>query len=393
MRLEITMKPIHRVLRAVIVFALLSLGVAGCSRAPAAGPPAPKPPSVLVGLPVTREVTDYEEVTGRTDAVETVELRTRVTGYLTKIFFEDGASVEKDEPLFQIDPEWYDAELARAVANVSQGDARVKRLQADERRTESLISRNAASQADLDRIHGDLDEAIASLEAAKSARKLAEINLAYTRVVAPFKGVVSRRSVDPGNLVKADETTLTTIIRVDPIYVYFAVDERTLLRVKRTIRDGRFETSPDERVRIQVGLADEEGRFPHEGTIDFVDNRVDPETGTLRLRGVVPNPERFLSPGLFVRVRVQVGQPYPALLVPERALGSDQGQKFLFVVSESNQATQRPVKIGSLHDGMRVVTQGLEPGEKFVVSGLQRVRSGIPVEPKMAEPGEGVASM
>jgi RND family efflux transporter MFP subunit len=382
----------YHAFRAILGSALCCAVVVGCSRPQAAPPPA-KPPSVLVALPVSREVTDYEEVTGRTEAVETVEVRARVTGYLKKVHFEDGATVEKDDPLFQIDPDWYEAELARAVANVNQGEARVRRLEADQRRTESLVSRNAASQADVDRIQGDLDEAVASLEAAKAARKLAEINLAYSRVVAPFSGVVSRRAVDPGNLVKADETTLTSIIRVDPIYVYFAVDERTLLRVRRTMHEGQFETSADERVRIRVGLADEEGRFPHEGTIDFVDNRVDPETGTLRLRGVVPNSEKLLSPGLFVRVRVQVGKPYSALLVPERALGSDQGQKFLYVVSDSDEATQRQVKVGSLHEGLRVVTHGLEPGERIIVSGLQRVRSGMQVEPKMTEPAESVAGM
>src|SRR5262245_41577508 len=329
--------------------------VGGCSRPQgSAAPPPPKPPSVLVALPVRQQVTDYEEVTGRTEAVDTVEVRTRVTGYLKKVHFEDGATVEQGEPLFQIDPEWYDAEFARAIANLNQADARVKRVEADYRRAVSLVSRSAASQAEVDKALGDLDEARAALESAKAAIKLAEINLAYTRVVAPFTGVVSRRFVDPGNLVKADETTLTTIIRVDPIYVYFAVDERTLLRVRRTIREGQFEMSPDQRVGIQVGLADEEGRFPHEGTIDFVDNRVDPETGTLRLRGVVTNSERLLSPGLFVRVRVQVSQPYSAILVPERALGSDQGQKFLYVVNDSDQAIQRQVKVGPLHEGMRV---------------------------------------
>jgi RND family efflux transporter MFP subunit len=347
----------------------------------------------LIATAESREVTDFEEVTGRTEAVETVEVRARVTGYLKKVHFEDGATIEKDDPLFQIDPEWFEAELARAVANVNQSEARVRRLDADMRRAESLVSRNAASQADVDRIQGDLEEAQAALEAAKATRKLAEINLDYTQVVAPFNGVVSRRAVDPGNLVKADETTLTSIIRVDPIYVYFAVDERTLLRVRRTIREGQFEPNADDHVPIWVGLADEDGRFPHEGRIDFVDSRVDPETGTLRLRGVLPNSQKFLSPGLFVRVRVQVGSPYPALLVPERALGSDQGQKFLFVVNDANEATQRQVKIGSLHGGLRVVTQGLEPDEKIIVSGLQRVRSGMQVDPKSSEQGETVAGM
>lgn len=380
-------------IRAIFGSALMCCAVVvGCSRLQPAPPPA-KPPAVLVALPIGREVTDYEDVTGRTDAVDTVEVRARVTGYLKKVHFEDGATVQEGDPLFQIDPDPYEAELARAGANVSQGEARVKRMDADSRRMTSLLSRSAASQADLDKMQGDLDEARAMLDAAKATRKLAEINLAYTRVLAPFSGVVSRRFVDPGNLVKADETTLTSIIRVDPIYVYFAVDERTLLRVRRTMREGQFETTADQRVRIRVGLADEEGRFPHEGEIDFVDNRVDPETGTLRLRGVISNSEKLLSPGLFVRVRVQVGKPYPAILVPERALGSDQGQKFLYVVDDDNQATQRQVKVGSLHGGLRVVTEGLEPGERIIVSGLQRVRPGMQVDPKMSEATESVAGM
>jgi len=204
-------------IRAIFGSALMCCAaVVGCSRPQPAPPPA-KPPAVLVALPIGREVTDYEEVTGRTEAVDMVEIRARVSGYLKKAQFEDGATVQEGDPLFQIDPDSYEAELARAEANVGQGEARVKRMDADNRRMAALANRNAASQADLDKMQGDLDESRAMLDAAKAARKLAEINLAYTRVLAPFSGVVSRRFVDPGNLVKADDTTLTSIIRVDPI--------------------------------------------------------------------------------------------------------------------------------------------------------------------------------
>ena len=205
----------------------------------------------------------------------------------------------------------------------------------------------------------------------------AKLNLTFTKVLAPFTGRISQRLVDPGNLIVADTTPLTTIVTEDPIYAYFFVDEHTLLRVRRLNEKNKVKSMQDTRPEVQLGLTDEGDEFPHKGTINFEDNQVDQQTGTLRLRGIFPNADRLLSPGLFVRIRLPIGQPHDALVIPEEALGTDQGRKFLYVVDDKNIAQYRPVTVGSAYgDGMRVVTEGLTAGERVVVNGLQRVRPG-----------------
>ena len=218
---------------------------------------------------------------------------------------------------------------------------------------------------------------------AEADRDLAALNLDFTRVTAPIGGRLSRRMVDPGNLVKADETALTSIVSLDPMFVYFDVDERTVLRIRRLIREGKIKSRTETELPVQVALADEDG-FPRTGFINFSDNKVDPNTGTLRVRGVVENPKpHVLSPGMFLRVRLPIGKPYQALMIAERALGTDQGRKFLYVVNGDDEVEQRPVKVGQLNDeGMRVIEQGLQPGERVIVNGIQRVRAGKKVKPK-----------
>ena len=351
---------------------------------------ATRPQVVLVSRPVTREVTDFEDFTGRSDAVFSVEVRARVTGYLDKVLFEDGSEVKEGDLLFQIDPRPYEAALAAAEATVIQSEAHQNRLKADHRRASNLFTRGAISREEVDRIVGDYAEASAAVGIAKAQRDLAKLNLEFTKVTAPIGGRTSRRLVDPGNLVQADQTALTTIVSLDPIYVYFDIDERTLLRLRRLIREGRIKPRTEAEVPVLVGLSDEEG-YPHRGFINFSDNRVDPSTGTLRVRGVMPNPKpaqgsfRFLSPGLFMRVRLPIGTPHQSILIDEQALGTDQGKKFLYVVNDKNEIVYRPVKIGSLNEGKRVIEEGLAPGERVIVSGLQRVRPGVKVEPKSME--------
>jgi RND family efflux transporter MFP subunit len=367
-------------------FLLLLCGpaLAGCGNSqaqPRAGA-APPPPEVLVGLPVSREVSDYEDFPGRTEAVTSVEVRARVTGYLDKVHFEEGADVKQGDLLFQIDPRPYEAELARAEANIVQSDGHLRRLDADFKRASSLYPKGAMGREDYDKIIGDRTEATGALGIAKAARDLANLNLSFTQVKAPLTGRISRRYIDPGNLVKADDTPLTSIVSLDPIYAYFDLDERTTLRLQRLIRERKIKWARGVGLPVLVGLADEEG-FPRRGTINFADNHVDPDTGTWRLRGLFPNADLALSPGLFVRIRLPIGDPYRATLVAEEALGTDQGQKFLFVVDEAGKVARRRVKVGRLHDGLRVITEGLAPGEQVVVSGLQRVREGIVVTPKV----------
>jgi RND family efflux transporter MFP subunit len=382
----------------LIPFAAL-LAIAGCNRVENQMPP-PKPPAVEVSYPIMREVTDYEDVTGRTDAIPTVEVRPHVTGYLKDVFFKDGDMVKKGDELFEIDPRTFRAELDKAKASVEQMTARVTRLMRDYDRELTLYERKANSQKDFDLVRGDLGEAKAGLKSAEAAVERAAVDLSYTKITAEFTGRLSRRNVDPGNLVKADDTILTTIVGMDPMYVYFDIDERTLLRFLRLIREKKVDDPRTKALPVLLGLADEEG-FPHAGKINFVDNKLDVATGTLRLRGEFPNPQpHILAPGLFVRVRIQVGTPHQAILIAERALGTDQGQKFLYVVDDKDVAQYRTVKVGFLHEikvgdktyPFREIVSGLSDGEKIVVSGMQRVRPGNPVDAKLREmplPGTG----
>jgi RND family efflux transporter MFP subunit len=246
-------------------------------------------------------------------------------------------------------------------------------------RPSGSVTEEAFDQARFDRA-----EAEASLEAAEAATALAQLNLEYSYVLSPITGRISRRLVDPGNLVQADETPLATIVSVDPMYAYFDVDERTVLRLRRLAMDGTVQSSGSQLMNVQFALADEED-FTIPGKINFFDNQVDPATGTLRMRAVIANPKGFLSPGLFVRLRVPVGAPHEALLVREEALGTDQGQRFLYVVDDKNEVAYRRVKVGLLTGGRRVIESGLKPNERVVVTGLQRVRPGTKVLPKVAD--------
>jgi RND family efflux transporter MFP subunit len=327
-------------------------------------------------------IADYEDTTGRIEAVKTVELRARVTGYLNHINFKEGSTVKEGDVLFEIDPRPYEAQLARAAASVTQGTARLNRMRADTQRALAMRSRNAIGREEFDKIVGDRDESAAGVESSRADRDLAQLNLDFTKVRAPIAGLVSRQYIDAGNLVKADDTLLTVIVSHDKMYAYFDVDERTLLRLRRMMQDGLLPADPTEaKMPVKMGLADEEG-FPHTGEINFVDNRLDATTGTLRLRARFDNPHGLLTPGLFVRIRVLIGKPHDVTLIPEEALGTDQGRKFVYVVDAEDKAQYRPIKVGKLHDGLRVITGGLKENERVVIDGLQRVRPGAPVTPK-----------
>lgn len=363
---------------AMLPFLLL---LAGCTKAPP-GPAATRPPEVLVGLPLVREVTDFEVFTGRTESSRRVDIRARATGYLDQAPFSEGAQVKEGDLLFAIDPRPYRAELVRAEATLNQARATLNRSERDYERAQTLFARQAISREEFDKMISGRDETKAAVGVAEANVELARLNLQYTEVRAPFTGLISRRQVDPGNLVRADETILTTLVAQEPMYAYFDVDERTLLR--QLLREGRLESASQDHVAVQIGLSDEDG-FPHAGVVNFVDNRVDPNTGTMWMRAEFTHTKRPIKPGIFVRVRFPLGQPYLAVLVAEQALGSDQGQRFLFVIDETNKASYRQVKIGRLHDGLRVIQDGLKPGERVVVTGLQRVRAGTEVTPKVVD--------
>lgn len=350
------------------------------------GPPQMPPPEVKVSYPVTATVTDYEDFPGRIVAVNSVEIRARVTGYLDSVNFKEGADVRQGEVLFEIDPRPYQAELERAEGNVIQSKGRLKRVKEDYERAQGLHAKGALSKEELSRVTGDLTEAEGALMVNEAARKLAELNVGFTQVKAPISGRISSRSIDPGNLVKADETSLTSIVSLDPIYATFDLDERSLLRLKRLIREKKIKWSLEEGIPVELGLSDEV-EFPHKGTINFADNRVDADTGTWRLRGRFNNADHILAPGLFVRIRLPMGEPHQTILIAEAALGTNQGQKFVYVVQGVDKeghvapghVEQRDVTVGRLYHGMRAIVQGLTTEEKIVTDGLQRARNDIDV--------------
>jgi len=365
------------------------LGVAGCSRG-SAQPTAPPPPSVTVSRPVERAVTDYADFTARIAAVESVEVRAHVWGYLDKVRFKEGALVNKGDVLFEIDARPYQATLNQAKAKVAQDEAQLTFDEAEYQRNLHLIGARAVSQSDLDKSAAARDVDRANIAADKAIVAARELDLEYTKVIAPVGGRVSRYNVTVGNLVQSGDqnggTLLTTIVSVDPIYAYFDVDERTVTRVRQLIREGEAKSKSAGQTAwpTSLGLATDVG-FPRQGTINFVDNQVNPKTGTLRVRAVFSNKDDALSPGYFARVRVPTGEPRDALLVSDRALDNDQGQKILYVVNAKNEIVARPIRTGMLHDGLRVIEDGLKAGERVVVNGLQLVRPGMTVEPKLVD--------
>jgi RND family efflux transporter MFP subunit len=344
---------------------------------PGAARGADEAPQVPVVRPVVREVVDYEDFTGRTDARIRVDLRARVTGYLLKTTFQEGGTVKQGDVLFEIDPRPYQADLDRADAALNLAEARLKLAQATLKRMKALLATKAVGREEWDRAAAEVVEAEAAVRAARATREAARLNLDFTRVVAPISGHIGRQLVDPGNLVKADDTLLASIVTRDPLYVYFDIDERTLLHLRRAVPAGGAAA----KILVAIGLAGEEG-FPHRAAVDFVNNSVDADTGTIRLRAVLPNPRGLIDPGMFVRVRLAIGEPYKAVLVPAEAVLSDQGARFLYVVNDKDVIERRPVTVGAEHDGLRVIAQGLRQGERVAVGRLQQLRPGMTVRPE-----------
>lgn len=358
----------------------LSALLSGCFQAPPPVAPPAITPEVEICTPVYREVTDREDFTGQTEAVKTIDLRARVTGYLKAVHFRHGAEVKQGDLLFEIDPPYYQAEADRASGVVAEAEARAERTTLDYERAKKLHSTNVITKEQFDLASGDMAQAQASLRSAKASLKIANVNLGYCQIKAPIDGRMSRSFMDPGNLVKEDDTILTRIVSQDPMWVYFDLDERTMLRLRRLAQTGSIGDTDKAKWPVFMGLADEQD-YSRQGELDFEDNRLDPSTGTLRVRGVFENKERLLSAGMFVRVRLPIGEPHKALLIPEQALGTDQGQKFLYVVKPDDEIEYRVVQVGKMHDRQRVINQGLAADERVVLTGLQRVRPGIKVKP------------
>jgi RND family efflux transporter MFP subunit len=369
---------------------LMMGGALGCATSPTPTATLP-PPDVKVSLPLTKVVTDYEDFPGRTEALFSIDVQARVTGYLEKVHFTEGELVAKDAVLVDIDARPYQAELERADAALAQARAHKDRLEADFKRASVLFARGNLSREEYDKVTGDRAEAVAAVGVAEANRKVALLNLSFTRVTAPISGRISRVYRDPGNLIKADNTVLTNIVSQDPMCVTFDLDERTALRLKQVMRESKTSWSQNGGLSVRMGLADEKG-YPRQGVIDFRDNRLDADTGTWRLRARFENANETLTPGLFVRVHLPIGSAYSALVVAEQALSTDQGQKFVYVLEGDNTVSSRLVKVGQLHDGLRVIKEGLKGHERILVSGLQRVRAGITVNPRLIEMPSAPAS-
>jgi len=361
------------------------LGPVGCARrAPQVAPQ--EGPTVPVSRPVTRQVTDYVDFTGRTQAVKSVNVVARVTGYLVQEPFKEGSEVKEGDLLFEIDPRPYEAQYNQAAGQVNLYKAQFRLAQVTLARDEQLARPpGAVSAQQIDQDRAALDEADAQVKAAEANLDVCRLNLSFCKVTSPIDGQVSRYYLTLGNLVSQDQTLLTTVVSLDPVYAYVDVDEPTVLRVRRAINAGQMKPYKSGQIPILMGLQGEEG-FPHKGIVDFVNNQVNPTTGSILARGIFDNPlppggRRLLFPGMFVRIRLPIGQPHPALLVIDRAIGSDQGLKYVYVLDAQSKIEYRRVETGSLEsDGLRVVTTGLKPDELVVVGALQQVRPHMQVK-------------
>jgi multidrug efflux system membrane fusion protein len=366
----------------------------GCNSQPppdAAG--FPPPPTVTVAAVETREIIEHEEVVGRTEAVDSVEIRPRVSGYIQEVRFKSGQKVKKGDLLFLIDPRTRQAALDRAEADLRRAQSSLENAQAEAARAERLLTTKAISKEESDTRAWKLTDAQAALLAAQAARESARLELEFCEVRSPIDGRVSRALVTPGNNVSGvdgNTTLLTTVVSIDPIYVLSDVDETTALRFKRLALEQKLERDEQGRIAVEMALADEQD-FPRKGFVESVDNRLNPGTGSILVRSAFPNPDELIIPGLFVRARIPVGQPKPTLLISDRAIGTDQSQKFVLTLTSSNTVAYRPVKIGPAVDGKRVIREGLVAGEKVVVNGLAKVRPGMPVTPE-TEPAKQAAA-
>lgn len=346
---------------------------------------APPPPKVTVALPVQKSVTRYLEATGNAAAINTANLVARVQGFVRQVHYNDGDMVKKGQLLFTIEPETYMLKLDQAKAAEAAAEATLKQTQAEFDRQTDLMTRQVASKAALDNATANRDSAAAKLLQAKSDTALADLNYTYTRVIAPFDGVVTARQVSLGEMVGATSpTVLATIVQLEPIYVNFNINEQELQRVMRTM--ARLNITPEQikTIPVEAGLQTETG-YPHKGLLDYAAPSVSAATGTLAVRGIFPNPRHPILPGFYLRVRVPAPEQTTSLLVPQTAVGSDQIGRYVLVVNKDNVVEQRKVELGPLSDDMRIIESGLNPDDRVVVAGILRATPGQKVDPQMEQ--------
>jgi len=382
----------RRMLIAFAIVAILGAGVATSVLRPWHGGEAqantpPPAPAVEVASAVGQTITEWDEFSGRIEAVDRVEIRPRVSGTIETVHFREGSIVKKGDPLFTIDPRPYAAEVARAEAALAAAQVRAAHAQTEKARAQRLLDDNAISRREFDERINAASELSADVRGAQAALEVAKLNLSYTRIVAPVSGKVSRAEITVGNLVAAGAASppLTSVVSVSPVYASFDVDEQSYLRYTQPGAGGGKNDLP-----VFLGLANEDGN-PHKGRIHSIDNRLDTRSGTIRARAVFDNDNGRLLPGLYAKVKLGGGSPHPAVLINDRAIGTDQGKKFVLVVDKANKLVYREVELGPTYEGLRVIRKGLQPGENIVVNGLMRVRPGDTVAPKavtMAYRGE-----
>jgi RND family efflux transporter MFP subunit len=369
----------QKVIRVLLVSVVFSVILSGCAKKETPPPPAP---DVTVAQPLQKNVRRYYDLTGNTESVESVDILARVEGFLEKVHFEDGDDVKKGDVLFTIEQDVFKANVEQAQAVLQSTIAERHRAQADLARVEKAVVSGAVSEQEVDLKRAERDIAVASVAKAEAALKQAELQLSYTTVTSPVTGRISRHYVDEGNLVGSGEKTLLTrVVRFNPIYAYSNISEALLSQILK--KSGQ--TDEDRRklnAKLFVGLADEEG-YPHEGILNFIDNQLDATTGTVQIRGTVPNENRLLYPGMFIRIRIPSLTETPSLLVHEKAIGTDLGGKFVLVVGEEDNVVERRyVKLGQLYDDRRVIEDGLDASDRYIYKGVQRARPGLPVTPK-----------
>ncbi|HEX8755524.1 MAG TPA: efflux RND transporter periplasmic adaptor subunit [Steroidobacteraceae bacterium] len=380
-------------LAAAALAAVLTLsGCAGDASAQHAAMPPPAP-QVTVARVISRTVTDSETFSGRFSAVDHVDIRPRVSGYISSVNFVDGSVVHKGQVLFVIDPRPYEADYQRAEADLDQARAQASLAKSEQTRAVNLYAAHAISKDEFDTRTANARQSAANVEAAKAAVDAAALNLTFTRVTAPITGRVSRAIVTTGNLVTNGQTLLTTVVSLDPIYVEFNADEQAYLAFEKHASEGERKTAHTSAGpgalgnAVYVGLADENG-YPHQGRLIFMDNSLNSQTGTIYARALLANPDGQFVPGLFARVKLIGNDHYQAVLINDSAIGTDQTMRYVLLLGADNKVEYRPVELGPLVDGLRVVRSGLKPGDTIVVNGLMRVRPGMQVDPQLIAMGE-----
>jgi len=377
------------IMRTAALLGAVVVSLSGCGKG---AEQAQAPPEVMVAQVLSQKITDWDEYTGRFQAIDTVEVRPRVSGYIDQILFREGQPVTKGDTLIVIDPRPYQAEFDRAKANLALAKAQRELATLEAERVHKLKDSGAVSQEEFDERLSTVHQQEASVAAAQAEYDAASLNLSFTKVQAPIDGVASRAEITRGNLVTGGNnggTLLTTIVSTDPMYVYFEGDEHAYLRYNQLARAGERPSSRNFANPVRVGLANEEG-FPHPGHMDFVDNQLNVRTGTIRGRAVIDNKQGLFTPGMFARVQLLGSGKRDAILIEERAIGTDQTQNFVLVLGAENKVDYRPVELGRAMGGLRIVDKGLKAGDVIVVNGLQRVRPGTQVTPKTVTMGEGM---